>query len=110
MEKILKVAGLVVTSFAPVYVLDPIMDEEVECNSTDDLDDEFLLEDDTERNQWSIQMRVNGTPGEIQERLVKLFNQVPERVLDDVSNWTVEGVLIVHQGDSIEFFQDYKKV
>jgi hypothetical protein len=83
---------------------------------------ELVIGDDNEREQWCLRLEKikspTGTPvthQEMTEILIGVLGpqtkQVTRTDLDHtINNWNItKKFYIVHEGDSIEFFQDYTK-
>ena len=76
-------------------------------------EDDFIVFDDHERDQWCARLDLDRTPKD-PNTLPDLVSSVlgdPTRVhTNGVRNWEVNGVLVVADNDGVEFFLDYDKV
>lgn len=74
--------------------------------------DTVIVWDDDERREWSARLDLDVTPADPcrVSHLVTSVLGAPSRVNDNTTwNWDADGVLVVCDNDSVEFFQRYDK-
>lgn len=105
MEKTIEVMKKISEGFPPEFEIN---------DHSDPLDGEvyysgefYDIMDDTERQQLMTNVSVNTTGEVVQKVLTKLFGE-PKIQPNGVLNWTVNGVLIVVQGNDIETYEEYQ--